>query len=111
MTTATIFLEIRAGAGGDEAAIFAGDHIPHVIHRYAEAQRWQVELINANHSEQGGYKQIIYVLLAKALTHDFLNLNPACIACNVFPNRSAGPSSYIDWHSSRFTRGCRDRRN
>lgn len=53
-----IFLEIRAGAGGDEAAIFAGD-LYRMYSRYAEGQRWQVELISSNASEQGGYKEII----------------------------------------------------
>lgn len=59
-----IFLEIRAGAGGDEAAIFAGD-LYRMYSRYAEAQRWQVELINANHSEQGGYKEIILRIIGQ----------------------------------------------
>jgi peptide chain release factor 1 len=53
-----IFLEIRAGAGGDEAAIFAGD-LFRMYSRYAEAQRWQVELISSSQSEKGGYKEII----------------------------------------------------
>jgi len=53
-----IYLEIRAGAGGDEAAIFAGD-LNRMYTRYAEAQGWQVELISASSSEKGGYKEII----------------------------------------------------
>ena len=53
-----IFLEIRAGAGGDEAAIFAGD-LSRMYTRYAETQGWQVEVISASTSEQGGYKEII----------------------------------------------------
>jgi peptide chain release factor 1 len=53
-----IFLEVRAGAGGDEAAIFAGD-LARMYTRYAESQKWQVEVINSNASEQGGYKEII----------------------------------------------------
>ena len=52
------FVEIRAGAGGDEAAIFAGD-IYRMYSRYAEKQGWSLELMNANESEQGGYKEII----------------------------------------------------
>ncbi|MEW6981946.1 peptide chain release factor 1 [Colwelliaceae bacterium 6471] len=52
------FVEIRAGAGGDEAAIFAGD-IFRMYSRYAEKQGWKVELMNSNESEQGGYKEII----------------------------------------------------
>lgn len=53
-----IFLEIRAAAGGDEAAIFAGD-LFRMYSRYAERQGWQVEIISANGGEHGGYKEII----------------------------------------------------
>ncbi len=59
-----IFLEIRAGAGGDEAAIFAGD-LSRMYTRYAEAEGWQVEFISASHSEQGGYKEIILRILGQ----------------------------------------------
>lgn len=55
---ANIFLEIRAGAGGDEAAIFAGDLFK-MYSRYAEKERWQVEVINTSEGEHGGYKEII----------------------------------------------------
>lgn len=53
-----IYLEIRAGTGGDEAAIFAGD-LFRMYSRYAEQQSWQVELISANAGEHGGFKEII----------------------------------------------------
>ena len=53
-----IFLEIRAGTGGDEAAIFAGD-LFRMYSRYAEARRWQVEVLSASEGEHGGYKEII----------------------------------------------------
>jgi len=59
-----IFLEIRAGAGGDEAAIFAGD-LSRMYTRYAEGRRWQVELISSNASEQGGYKEIILRIIGQ----------------------------------------------
>ena len=52
------FVEIRAGAGGDEAAIFAGD-LFRMYSRYAEKQGWKVELMNSNESEQGGFKEIV----------------------------------------------------
>lgn len=52
------FLEIRAGAGGDEAAIFAGD-LFRMYSRFAESKGWRVEVINANHGEHGGYKEMI----------------------------------------------------
>ncbi|GLS82973.1 peptide chain release factor 1 [Paraferrimonas haliotis] len=52
------FVEIRAGAGGDEAAIFAGD-LFRLYSRYAEAQSWRVELMSANEGEHGGFKEVI----------------------------------------------------
>ncbi|MCE8037130.1 peptide chain release factor 1 [Halomonas sp. MCCC 1A11062] len=53
-----VFLEVRAGTGGDEAALFAGD-LFRMYSRYAEKQGWKVEVISASHGEQGGYKEII----------------------------------------------------
>lgn len=55
---ANVFLEIRAGAGGDEAAIFAGN-LFRMYSRYAERKGWQVEIINRHDGEHGGYKEII----------------------------------------------------
>ena len=53
-----IFLEIRAGTGGDEAAIFAGD-LFRMYSRYAELNRWQVEVLSESPGEHGGYNKII----------------------------------------------------
>jgi len=53
-----IFLEIRAGTGGDEAALFAGDLL-RMYTRFAERQRWQVEMVSESPSELGGYKEVI----------------------------------------------------
>jgi len=53
-----IFIEIRAGTGGDEAAIFAGD-LFRMYHRYVENNRWQIETINTSNGEHGGYKEIV----------------------------------------------------
>jgi peptide chain release factor 1 len=53
-----IFLEIRAGTGGDEAALFAGDLL-RMYTRFAERNRWQVEMISESPSEIGGYKEVI----------------------------------------------------
>jgi peptide chain release factor 1 len=52
------FVEIRAGAGGDEAAIFAGD-LFRMYSKYAEANRWQLEVMSANEGEHGGFKEVI----------------------------------------------------
>jgi len=53
-----IFLEVRAGTGGDEAAIFAGDLFRMYV-RYAESRGWQVEVLSESAGEHGGYKEII----------------------------------------------------
>jgi peptide chain release factor 1 len=61
-----IFLEIRAGTGGDESALFAGD-LFRMYTRYAERQRWQVEIISESHSELGGYKEVILRLAGQGV--------------------------------------------
>ncbi len=53
-----IFLEIRAGTGGDESALFAGD-LFRMYSRYAERQGWQVEFVSASPSDLGGYKEVV----------------------------------------------------
>jgi peptide chain release factor 1 len=55
---ANLFLEVRAGTGGDEAAIFAGD-LFRMYARYAERRGWQVEIISSSLGEHGGYKEIV----------------------------------------------------
>ena len=58
MIPTTPFLEIRAGTGGDEAAIFAGD-LFRMYSRYAEKRGWKVEVISESLGEHGGYKEVI----------------------------------------------------
>ncbi|MDA8482606.1 peptide chain release factor 1 [Pseudomonas resinovorans] len=53
-----VFLEVRAGTGGDEAAIFSGD-LFRMYSRYAERQGWRVEILSENEGEHGGYKEVI----------------------------------------------------
>ena len=53
-----VILEVRAGTGGDEAALFAGD-LFRMYHRYASYRGWQVEVISASDGEHGGYKEVI----------------------------------------------------
>jgi peptide chain release factor 1 len=59
-----IFLEIRAGTGGDESALFAGDLLRMYL-RYAERQKWQVEMISQSESDLGGYKEVIVRLIGQ----------------------------------------------
>ena len=56
--SANVFLEIRAGTGGDEAALFAGD-LFRMYSRYAESQHWKLEILSSSDGEHGGYKEII----------------------------------------------------
>jgi peptide chain release factor 1 len=53
-----VFLEVRAGTGGDEAALFAGD-LMRMYSRYAETMGWSMEIISQNEGEHGGFKEII----------------------------------------------------
>ncbi|MDN3516017.1 peptide chain release factor 1 [Aquisalimonas lutea] len=63
---ANIFLEIRAGTGGDEAALFAGD-LYRMYTRYAETRGWRLEVVSESHGEQGGYKEIIVRVIGEGV--------------------------------------------
>lgn len=60
------FVEIRAGAGGDEAAIFAGD-LYRMYTRYCESQGWRIEIMNESESEQGGFKEIVFKIAGEGV--------------------------------------------
>ena len=62
--TCNVFLEIRAGTGGNEASIFAGDLLRMYL-RYAESKRWKAEIISESYGEQGGYKEVIIRILGQ----------------------------------------------
>jgi len=59
-----VFLEIRAGTGGDESALFAGDLL-RMYMRYAERNRWQTELVSSSESDLGGYKEVIVRIIGQ----------------------------------------------
>ncbi|MBN1684673.1 MAG: peptide chain release factor 1 [Gammaproteobacteria bacterium] len=59
-----VYLEIRAGTGGHEAAIFAGD-LFRMYARYAELKNWQIEIVSAHEGEHGGYKEVIARIIGK----------------------------------------------
>jgi len=61
-----VYLEIRAGTGGDEAAIFAGN-LFRMYSRYAEKKGWQVEILSAHQGEHGGFKEIISKVCGKSV--------------------------------------------
>lgn len=54
-----VIMEIRGGAGGDEAALFAGD-LFRMYSRYAESQRWRVEMLDSNPTDLGGFKEVVF---------------------------------------------------
>lgn len=59
-----IFLEIRAGTGGDEAALFAGD-LYRMYARFAESKNWQIEIVNLHEGDHGGFKEVIIKIIGK----------------------------------------------
>jgi len=61
-----IYLEIRAGTGGDEAAIFVGDLL-RMYSRYAESQGWQVEILSESPGEHGGYREVICRIVGRGV--------------------------------------------
>ena len=61
---ASVYLEIRAGTGGNEAGIFVGNLLRMYL-RYAEKQRWQTEIVSASESEAGGYKEVVALIDGK----------------------------------------------
>jgi peptide chain release factor 1 len=60
----SVFVEIRAGAGGDEAALFAAD-LARMYQKYAERQAWRVEVMEKNLTGQGGFKELIFAVHGK----------------------------------------------
>ena len=64
LETRNVIVEIRAGTGGDEAALFAGD-LFRMYSRYAELKRWKLEVMDFNDTGLGGYKEIVFSLKGK----------------------------------------------
>ncbi len=61
MDDKNVIVEIRAGAGGDEAALFAAD-LFRMYNKYAESQRWKVEMMSANENGIGGFKEVVFMI-------------------------------------------------
>jgi peptide chain release factor 1 len=62
--TKNVVMEIRAGTGGDEAGIFAGD-LFRMYQKYCETKGWKIEILDANYAERGGFKEIIFSISGK----------------------------------------------
>jgi len=66
-----VFIEIRGGAGGDEAALFAAN-LFRMYTRYAERNRWKVEIMSANETDIGGFKEVVFMVKGdKAMSQEF----------------------------------------
>ena len=61
-----VIVEIRAGTGGEEAALFAGT-LFRMYSRYAEENRWRVEIMSSNPTELGGFKEVIFMIEGRSL--------------------------------------------
>ena len=92
MDERNVILEIRAGTGGDEASLFAGD-LFRMYERYAAKQGWKVEVMTASEGSMGGYKEIIAEIRGRGAFAK-LNTNPVCTACSAFPTPKL-PGAFI----------------
>ena len=86
-----VFVEIRAGAGGDEAALFAAD-LFRMYSRFAERNRWKSELISVNESGIGGMKEVVFMISGQVLILD-LNTKVVCIVFSVCLRQKAADES------------------
>ena len=93
-----VFLEIRAGTGGDEAAIFSGDLFK-MYSRFAESQKWKSEIINERPGEHGGFKEIIARIEGKDV-YEKLNSNRVPTGCSGFGDGNTGKDSYVGLYGS-----------
>ncbi len=88
-----LFLEIRAGTGGDESAIFAGE-LFRMYSRFAERNRWQVEIVSESPGDAGGYKEIIARIVGQGayskLKFESGQINPADVRIDTFRASGAG---------------------
>ena len=94
------FLEVRAGTGGDEAALFAGD-LFRMYSRYAESRRWRIEIMNSNDGEHGGYKEIIFRVTGEN-AYGNLKFESGGHRVQRVPETESGPYS----HFSLYCRGA-----
>ena len=81
-----VILEVKAGEGGEESALFAGDLL-RMYTRYAEARGWKVEMLDANESDLGGYKSVTVAVKAKGTIFAFANPEAAVrVVYEVYPH-------------------------
>ncbi len=83
-----VIVEIRGAAGGDEAALFAGD-LYRMYTRYAERKRWKVELVDANATGIGGFKEVIFMIHGKG-AYSFLKYESGAHRVQRIPTTESG---------------------
>ena len=79
-----VILEIRGGTGGEEAALFAAD-LFRMYSRFAEIQRWKVEVLSATESQSGGFKEIVCQIQGKSVYSHLKYESGVCTACSACP--------------------------
>ena len=95
-----VFLEIRAGTGGDESALFAGS-LCRMYTRYAERKRWQVEIVSESPAELGGYKEVILRIVGpRRLFEAQVRVGRPSRAARA-GNRGARPHPHVGVHGGR----------
>ena len=104
-----LFLEIRAGTGGDESALFAGD-LFRMYSRFAERNRWQVELISESAGDAGGFKEVIARIVGQGAYSRLKFESGGHRVQRVPGHRDAGPHPHLGGHGGGDAGGRRRER-
>lgn len=99
-----IYLEVRAGTGGAEAALFAGDLLRMYL-RYAERRRWKTEMISESIGEHGGYKEVVVRIIGADVYSRLKFESGAHRVQRVPEDRGTRPHSHIGLHRRSAARG------
>ncbi len=102
-------LEVRAGTGGDEAALFAAD-LFRMYNRYADVRGWKTEIISVSESDLGGYKEIIASITGEGVFARMKFESGVHRVQRVPATETSGQHSYVRGYSRRIARGRRNRR-
>jgi bacterial peptide chain release factor 1 (bRF-1) len=97
-----IYLEVRAGTGGDEAAIFAGD-LFRMYMRYAEKKGWQTQIISTNEGEHGGFKEVIALIKGDGCYGDLKFESGTHEGTAGTGNRIPGTGSHLGMHGGHLS--------
>lgn len=97
-----VIVEIRGGAGGDEAALFAGD-LFRMYSRYAERRRWKIELLSASDTGVGGYKEVSFMIKGKG-AYSRLKYESGVHRVQRIPSTESGGRIHINFYCCSITR-------